>query len=55
MEGVPGRDLARTLAMVRKHKQSLPVVSTLSKQEQIALEEKNVRDSLDFAWKKLTL
>jgi hypothetical protein len=50
-----GRDLARALAMVRKHKQELPRVSGKDKKEQIAIEEENVRKSLAYAHKHLEL
>ena len=54
---VPGRDLAWTLAMVRKHKplQPLPRVSGRSPKEQLAAEEENVRKSLAYARKHLEL
>ncbi len=52
---VPGRDLARTLALVRKHKQALPRISDRSQKEQIAVEEDNVRKSLAYARKHLGL
>jgi sugar phosphate isomerase/epimerase len=52
-----GRDLARTLAMVRKHKPAkpLPRISGKSKNEQIAVEEENVRKSLAYAREHLGL
>jgi 3-oxoisoapionate decarboxylase len=47
---VPGRDLARTLRMVRRHAaESLPRVSTLSAEERVAREHRNVVESLAFA------
>ena len=50
---VPGRDLARTLALARRtaalHKESLPRVSQLAPVEQLAAEDRNVRDSFAFA------
>jgi sugar phosphate isomerase/epimerase len=52
---VPGRDLARTLAMVRKHKQPLPHISDRGREEQIAIEDVNVRKSLLYARKHLEL
>jgi sugar phosphate isomerase/epimerase len=50
-----GRELARTLTMVRKHKQELPRISGKDKKEQIATEEENVRKSLAHARKHLEL
>jgi sugar phosphate isomerase/epimerase len=54
---VPGRDLARTLAMVRKHarKERLPKVTTLPQAEQLAVEENNVRRSFRYAQEQLRL
>lgn len=45
-----GRDLARTLAMVRKHKpkRPLPRISNKDAKEQLALEDENVRKSLEY-------
>ena len=50
---VPGQDLARTLALVRKsaRKTPLPRVSGLSPKEQLEAEEGNVRESFAFAAK----
>jgi sugar phosphate isomerase/epimerase len=50
-----GRDLARTLTMVRKHKQQLPRISSRDKKEQITVEEENVRKSLAYARERLEL
>lgn len=52
-----GRDLARTLTMVRKHKpaQPLPQIRGKSKKEQLAVEEENVRKSLAYAREHLGL
>ncbi|HWG43957.1 MAG TPA: sugar phosphate isomerase/epimerase family protein [Gemmataceae bacterium] len=52
---VSGRTLARTLALVRKHKQALPHISGRSQKEQLAMEEENVRKSLVYARKHLEL
>lgn len=54
---VPGRDLARTLALVRKQqrKERLPKISTLPQAEQLAIEEQNVRRSFRHALEKLRL
>jgi sugar phosphate isomerase/epimerase len=54
---VPGRDLARTLALVRRHarKKPLPRVRGLSQAEQVAAEERNVRRSLAWARERLGL
>jgi sugar phosphate isomerase/epimerase len=48
---VPGRDLARTLALVRKpaRKEPLPRVTKLGEKEQLAAEDANVRQSFAFA------
>ena len=50
---VPGQDLARTLALVRKsaRKTPLPRVSGLTPKEQVEAEEGNVRESFAFAAK----
>jgi sugar phosphate isomerase/epimerase len=50
-----GRDLARTLSMVRKHKQELPRIRGKDKKEQMAIEEENVRKSLAYAREHLEL
>jgi 3-oxoisoapionate decarboxylase len=57
MEKVPGRDLARLLELVRKHaaKDPLPRISKLSAADQLAVEEKNVRRSLEYGRAKLGL
>jgi sugar phosphate isomerase/epimerase len=52
---LPGRHLARMLALVRKHKRPLPRVSGLTREQQLAAEEDNVRKSLAFARKHLDL
>lgn len=46
-----GRDLARTLAMVRKQKpkRALPRISGMDAKDQLAIEEENVRKSLGYA------
>ncbi len=50
MENVPGKDLAATLAMVRRHNAGrLPRVSPLPVAEQITIEDDNVRRCLRFA------
>jgi sugar phosphate isomerase/epimerase len=56
-EDVPGKALARTLALVRRHKPArpLPRISGLSTKEQRALEEKNVRLCLSHAHEHLGL
>jgi sugar phosphate isomerase/epimerase len=50
---VPGRDLARTLALTRRsstaRKEPLPRVSQLDAAGQVAAEERNVRESFAFA------
>jgi len=52
---VPGRDLARTLTMVRKHarKEKLPRITLLGQAEQLEAEERNVRQSFRYAKEKL--
>jgi sugar phosphate isomerase/epimerase len=54
---VSGRDLARTLALVRRHarKKPLPRIGTLSRAEQLAAEERNVRRSLAYGRERLGL
>ncbi len=54
---VPGLDLARTLALVRKHKPKhpLPRLSDKGTKEQLAIEEENVRKSLRYAREHLQL
>jgi sugar phosphate isomerase/epimerase len=48
---VPGRDLARTLRSVRTHarKEPLPRISELMPESQRLAEDRNVRESFDFA------
>jgi sugar phosphate isomerase/epimerase len=52
-ENLPGRYLARTLAMVRKHQRPLTRVSDKPLKEQLALEEQNARQSLAYAHRHL--
>jgi sugar phosphate isomerase/epimerase len=54
---VPGRDLARTLAMVRKHAAKEPLLRTskLPADEQRAVEDRNVRRCLEFGRERLGL
>ena len=49
-EGLTGRYLAQTLSLVRRHKprQPLPRIRGLSKDQQLALEEKNVKKCLNY-------
>jgi sugar phosphate isomerase/epimerase len=56
-DSLPGKELARTLTMVRKHaaRKPLPGVSGLSQKQKLELEEKNVRQSLNYAREKLEL
>jgi 3-oxoisoapionate decarboxylase len=44
-----GAYLARTMRMVRAKKSNLPVISGLSKEEQLKVEEQNVRKCLATA------
>jgi sugar phosphate isomerase/epimerase len=54
MPGVSGRDLARTLRMVREHAaDNLQYVSKLALDEQVALEDANVRVSLEYGRENL--
>ena len=57
LDRVSGRDLADTLARVRKHKFAgpLPTVGQLDAVERLHTEEANVRRSLRFAQEKLTM
>jgi sugar phosphate isomerase/epimerase len=57
MAKVPGRKLAESLAMVRKHasKQPLPRVTGLSPEGKLDLEERHVRQCLEYARKELGL
>jgi sugar phosphate isomerase/epimerase len=56
-EGLPGKYLARTLSLVRHHKprQPLPRIRGLSKDQQLELEEKNVKKCLAYANEQLKL
>jgi sugar phosphate isomerase/epimerase len=56
-ESLPGRDLARALALARKRapRRPLPRVSRLSTEQRLAAEEDNVRRSLAYARKHLGL
>jgi sugar phosphate isomerase/epimerase len=53
--GVPGRDLARTLTMVKQHAAKEPLLRTskLPADEQRAVEDRNVRQCLEFGREKL--
>ena len=54
---LPGRDLARVLEIVNKHrsKTPLPRTSGMSAETQLALENENVRKSIDYARNNLGL
>src|SRR5262249_10103343 len=53
---VPGRDLARTLAIVRKYRKGkLPKITGLDQAQQLDHEDCNVRESLRYAREKLNL
>jgi len=52
---VAGLDLARILTLVRKNARKLPRISTLKEAEQLRVEDENVRRSLEYARKNLTL
>ena len=51
MPHVPGQDLARTLKSIRSNQKNtpLPRVSSLKPEEQLAVEERHVRESFEFA------
>ncbi len=51
----PGKYLADTLAMVRKHSQQLPTIDGLAKPVQLRLEDDNVKHSLNYARNSLNL
>lgn len=51
--GLPAEDLARTMRMVRDHRQSLPRISHLNQLGQLRVEEENVLQSFRFAQKIL--
>jgi 3-oxoisoapionate decarboxylase len=55
LETVPARRLAQTLTDIRAHprKQPLPRISALGSDEQLRVEDENVRRSLQFAHEKL--
>jgi sugar phosphate isomerase/epimerase len=50
---VPGRDLGRMLALVRRHAKKLPRITALPGAKQTEAEEENVRRSFDHARKEL--
>jgi sugar phosphate isomerase/epimerase len=56
-EMLPGRHLADTLAMVRRHasKQPLPRISHLPQEKRLDVEDQNVRACLAYAWEHLGL
>jgi sugar phosphate isomerase/epimerase len=56
-EALPGRHLARVLRMVRENKPRQPLarISNLSREQQLAVEEANVRKSLAYARDHLAL
>jgi hypothetical protein len=56
-EGLPGRDLARALSWVRRHRprKPLPRVTGLDPKQRLAAEEDNVRRSLAYAREHLGL
>jgi sugar phosphate isomerase/epimerase len=51
---VPGRDLARTLRLVKQsaRKEPLPRITNLKHEEQLAVEDRNVRESFVYAAKE---
>jgi hypothetical protein len=56
-DGVSGRELARTLLMVKqnKYKSHLPEVSQLSDEERLAMEEVNILECLSYSKEKLRM
>jgi sugar phosphate isomerase/epimerase len=53
MDKVPARDLARVLALVKKYAKPLPRVSKLRAADQLAVEDENVKRSLEYGRAKL--
>jgi sugar phosphate isomerase/epimerase len=55
--GLPGRNLARTLSLVRAHVPSVPLprISRLGREERISAEDDNVNRCLAFARERLGL
>jgi hypothetical protein len=51
----PGKYLADTLTMVRKHAQKLPTLDGLSQPMQLRLEDDNVKHCLNYARNSLNL
>ena len=49
MPTVPGSELARTLRTVRQHEAKLARVSDLSLEQQVEVEDGNVRESIEYA------
>lgn len=56
-EGVGGKELARTLRLVRekKFRSELPTVSQLSDEQRLAVEEQNILDSFSYSKSRLGL
>src|SRR5262249_5680873 len=50
---VPGRDLGRMLALVRRHAKKLPRITALTAAKQVEAEEEHVRRSFEYAGKEL--
>lgn len=58
LDRVSGRELARTLALVRRHakpQNPLPRISKLPQEEQLAIEDRNVRQSFEYVQQKRLL
>jgi sugar phosphate isomerase/epimerase len=57
MRDTPAKELARTLRLLKQqaHPKPFPMVSKLPRQEQLALEQRNVKQSLDYARAQLRL
>jgi sugar phosphate isomerase/epimerase len=56
LPNLPARDLARTLRYVREHSSdNLQLISQMTEKEQVAREDLNVRQSLDYARNELEL
>lgn len=50
---LPGRDLARTLELVRRKKSALPRLTGMTPEAQLKFEDENVRKSIDWARRNL--
>ena len=55
LEKLPGKQLAAALALVRKHTHPVPKVTGLTTEKKVEIEEKNVRQCLEYARQNLGL